>query len=104
MGYRDSHRCVTLAPMPRKRKSKPRSSDHADLAQAIELFIAEDAEMTQESVAADGGLSTKLVNSYALGLGNPTYSNLLKLCKGLNVTPGELMTRVDDLREKRSRR
>ncbi len=91
--------------MPRKRKSKPRSSDHADLAQAIELFIAEDAEMTRESVAHDsGGLSTNQVSSYALGLGNPTYSNLLKLCKGLNVTPGELLTRVDDLREKRSRR
>jgi hypothetical protein len=37
--------------MPPKRRSKPLSEDHAALAQAIELLIAEDARMTQETVA-----------------------------------------------------
>jgi DNA-binding phage protein len=104
MSYLGSRGCVTLAPMPPQRKSNPRSSDHAALAQAVELFIAEDAEMTQESVALDGGLSTKQVNALIRGQSNPTYTTLLRLCKGLDVRPGVLMTRVDELREKRSRR
>jgi hypothetical protein len=43
--------------MPRKRKSKPRSADHAALAQAIEVLIAEDPQMTQDTVADDSGLT-----------------------------------------------
>jgi transcriptional regulator with XRE-family HTH domain len=89
--------------MPPERKSKPKSPDHAALAHAVELFIAEDPNMTQESVAFDGNLSPKQVSALARGQSNPTYTTLLKLAAGLNVRLGELMTRVDDLREKRAR-
>jgi len=90
--------------MPAQRKSKPRSPDHAALAQAIELLIAEDAEMSQDSVAEESGLNIKQVNALVRGQANPTYRNLLRLCVGLHVRPGELLTLADALREKRSRR
>jgi transcriptional regulator with XRE-family HTH domain len=90
--------------VPPKRKSKPLSPDHAALAQAIDLLITEDARMSQDSVALESGLNIKQVNSFVRGQGNPTYTTLLRLCKGLHVSLGELMTLADALREKRSRR
>jgi transcriptional regulator with XRE-family HTH domain len=87
--------------MPRKRKSKPRSPDHAALGQAIELFIAENAQMTQETVAMDGGLTAKQVGDLVRGQGNPTYETILKLCQGLHVRSGKLMARADELLDKR---
>jgi transcriptional regulator with XRE-family HTH domain len=90
--------------MPPERRSKPRSPDHAALGQAIQLYIVEEANMTHETVADDSGLSVKQVGTLVRGQSNPTYLTLLKLCRGLHVRPGELMTRTDELREKRSRR
>ncbi len=89
--------------MPPKRKSKPLSPDHAALAQAIELLIAEDKQMSQDSVAVESGLNIRQVNTFARGHGNPTYTTLLRLCKGLHVRPGELMTLTDELGEIRRR-
>lgn len=60
--------------------------------------------MTHETVAFDGGLSAKQVGDLARGLSNPTYTTLLKLCQGLHITLGQLMTRVDRLRDQRLRR
>jgi hypothetical protein len=90
--------------MPPETKSKPRSPDHAALAQAIKLFIAEDPQQTQETVAFDGGLTTKQVSLLVTGQSNPTYTTMLKLATGLHVRLGELMTRADELRDRRSRR
>jgi transcriptional regulator with XRE-family HTH domain len=87
--------------MPRKRKSKPRSPDHAALGQAIELLIAENAHMTHETVAAESDLTVKQVGNLVRGQGNPTYATILKLCRGLHVRPGELMGRADELLDKR---
>jgi Helix-turn-helix. len=67
--------------MPPQRKSKPRSADHAALAQAIELLIAEDTRMTQDTVAEDSGLNIKQIGELVRGQGNPTYTTLLKLCR-----------------------
>jgi transcriptional regulator with XRE-family HTH domain len=90
--------------MPPKRKSKPRGPDHAALAQAIELLIAEDAHMTQETVAEDSGMNIKQINELVRGQGNPTYTTVLKLSRGLHVSPGRLMSLADELRERSSRR
>ena len=90
--------------MSPKRKSKPLSPDHAALAQAIELLIAEDERMNQDAVAFESGLNIRQVNAFVRGQGNPTYTTLLRLCKGLHVRPGELMTLTDDLRERHSGR
>lgn len=67
--------------MPPQRKSKPRSPDHAALAQAIELLIAEDAQMSQDSVADESGLNIKQINALVRGQGNPTYTTLLRLVR-----------------------
>jgi transcriptional regulator with XRE-family HTH domain len=90
--------------MPPQRKSKPRSPDHAALGQAIERLMAEDSEMTQDTVAFDGGLSLRQVGNLVRGQSNPTYTNLLKLCRGLHVRPGELMALTDRLRDKQAHR
>lgn len=87
--------------MPRPRTSSPRSPRHAALGRAIELVIAEEPHMTQDSVADESGLTTKQVGSYIRGQGNPTYTTLVKLCAGLHVSVGELMVRADELLEKR---
>jgi len=84
--------------MPPKRKSKPLSPDHAALAQAIELLIAEDPQLSRKSVAVDGGLNIRQVSTFTRGQGNPTYETLLRLCKGLHVRPSELMTLTDEIR------
>lgn len=89
--------------MPPKRRSEPRSEDHAALAQAIELLMDEDVGMTQETVAEDSGMSVKQINELVRGQGNPTYTTLLKLSRGLHISPSELMSLVDELRERGSR-
>jgi transcriptional regulator with XRE-family HTH domain len=87
--------------MARPRTATPRSLRHAALGQAIELLIAEDAHMTLDTVAADSGLDEKQIGTFIRGQGNPTYSTLLKLCRGLHVSLGRLMLRAEELYEKR---
>jgi transcriptional regulator with XRE-family HTH domain len=90
-------------PMPPQRKSKPRSPYHAALGQAIELLISENGQMTQDSVAMESGLNIKQVGALVRGQGNPTYTTILKLCRGLHVSPGRLLLLVEELQEKRLR-
>jgi transcriptional regulator with XRE-family HTH domain len=87
--------------MPPRRKSKPRSPYIGALGQAIELVIAENAHMTYETVATDSGLTLKQVGDLVRGQGNPTYTTVLRLCRGLHVRPSELMARADQLLDKR---
>jgi transcriptional regulator with XRE-family HTH domain len=89
-----------LLTVPPTRKSKPLSPDHAALGRAIELLIAQDEQASQESVAIESGLNIRQVNAFVRGRGNPTYTTLLRLCRGLHVRLGELMTLTDELREK----
>lgn len=58
--------------------------------------------MTYETVAMDSGLTVKQVGDLVRGQGNPTYTTVLKLCRGLQVRPSELMARADRLLDKRS--
>lgn len=85
--------------MPPRRRSSPRSPHQAALAQAIELLMAADDAMTQESVAREAGLNVRQVNALVRGQGNPTYSTIVKLCRGLHVPPGRLMELVDEFYE-----
>jgi transcriptional regulator with XRE-family HTH domain len=90
--------------MPPRRRSEPLSDDRAALALAIELLIAQHAGMTQATVAEDSGMNIKQINELVRGQGNPTYTTLLRLSRGLHVSPSELMSLVDELREHGSRR
>jgi DNA-binding phage protein len=89
------------AGVPRPRTAKPRNLELAALGQAIEVRIAEVEDMTQETVAAESGLDQKLVGDYMRGRGNPTYTSLLKLCKGLHIRPAKLTKSAEALLEKR---
>jgi transcriptional regulator with XRE-family HTH domain len=91
-------------PVPPKRRSEPRSEDHAALARAIELLIAQDAELTQEAVADGSGMNVRQISELVRGQGNPTYTTLLKLSRGLRVSPGRLMSLADELRARADRR
>jgi transcriptional regulator with XRE-family HTH domain len=84
--------------MPAERKSQP-LPEHAPLAKAIALRLAEKPGMTQVSVAERSELSYELVNSYARGQGNPSYLNFMALADGLELLPKELMERVEALRK-----
>lgn len=90
-------------PMPPQRKSKPRSPYHAALGQAIELLISENGQMTQDTVAMESGLNITQVGALVRGQGNPTYTTILKLCRGLHVSPGQLLLLVEELQQKRLR-
>ncbi|HEY5045732.1 MAG TPA: helix-turn-helix transcriptional regulator [Solirubrobacteraceae bacterium] len=87
--------------MARPRRAKPRSLRHAALGQAVELVIAEDADMTLDTVARDSGLDEKQIGTFIRGQGNPTYSTLLKLCDGLHVSLATLTRRTEEMHEKR---
>ena len=89
--------------MPPPRRSKPRSPDHAALAGAVERVMAQ-AGMTQEQLAERSGLNVKQINALVRGQANPTYENILKICRGLGVSSGGLMSLVDELRERSPRR
>jgi len=90
--------------MARPQTVKPRSLRHAVLGQAIRVVIAENVLITPETVANDSGLDEKQVGILMRGQGNPTYTTLLKLCDGLHVSLATLMSRAEELHEKRSGR
>ncbi len=85
--------------MARPRTVQPRSPRHASLGQAIELIIAESADIDPATVMRDSGLDEKQIGTYARGQGNPTYTTLLKLCDGLHVSVATLMLCAESLHE-----
>lgn len=90
--------------MPPERKSKPRSPDYAALGHAIEVLIAENPDIDKDTVSRDSGLEIKQINALIRGTSNPQLSTLLRLADGLHVRLGVVMTRADELRDKRSKR
>lgn len=55
------------------------------------LALRKRAGMTQESLAAASGLHWTYVGQIERGERNLTYKNVLKLARGLRVSPAELM-------------
>jgi transcriptional regulator with XRE-family HTH domain len=92
--------CVKLPAMSAQAKSIPRTQDHELLGQAFKLLIAE-KQLSQSKVAARSGLDVRQINKLTLGLGNPTYLTLLRVCDGLGITPAELTLRAEKLKEER---
>jgi DNA-binding Xre family transcriptional regulator len=90
--------------MPPERKAPPRSPTHAALGQAIEVLIAENAEIDKDTVYRRSGLDEKQLGGLTRGTSNPTFETLLRLCEGLGVRIGVLMTKADELEDKRKKR
>lgn len=53
--------------------------------------LREAAGMTQEGLADASGLHWTYVGQIERGERNPTFKNVVKLARGLSVSPGELM-------------
>ena len=91
------HGCVRLPLHAAPEEVQAPHADHAALGQAIELVIAKNAGMTQDSIAARSGLDIKQVGALIRSQSNPTYVTLLKLSNGLDIRLGQLLTQADKL-------
>ena len=83
--------------MPPERRSQPRSPGMAALSEAI-AFHANDKGMSLQAVADRCALNYEHLTELARGHGNPTFDTLTELCRGLDVTMGQLMTTADAFR------
>jgi len=88
--------------MPPRRKSTPRSPEHAALGEAVRLLRTE-AGLSQEALADAAHVHITLLGPLERGTGNPNYATLVKLAQALRVTPGVLLTRADGLMPRRRR-
>jgi transcriptional regulator with XRE-family HTH domain len=88
--------------MPRERKSLPRNPQLAALGKAIEERIAEQAGMSQTSVAGASGIDIRRIGDYVRGQHSPSYSNMKRLCRALGLSVDDLFDRADRLREEDS--
>jgi transcriptional regulator with XRE-family HTH domain len=87
---------------PSQRGSKTRSNGENAAAKDAELValgkrlaeLRERAGMTQESLADASGLHWTYVGQIERGERNLTYKNLLKLARGLDVDPAELLKEI----------
>jgi transcriptional regulator with XRE-family HTH domain len=84
----------------RPRTIKARSLRHEALGNAIGAVMREH-KLTPIDVAEESGLAVEQVGSFVRGQGNPTYSTLLRLCRGLHVEFTDLHKRADDLLQER---
>ena len=86
--------------MPPRRESKPRSSEHAALGEAVRVLRVE-AGLSQEALADAAHVHITLLGGLERGTGNPNYATLVKLSRALGLTPGALLSRADALMGKR---
>jgi|HubBroStandDraft_3_1064219.scaffolds.fasta_scaffold145861_2 transcriptional regulator with XRE-family HTH domain len=89
--------------MPPARKSLPRNPELAALGRAIGDRIAEQAGMTQKSVAGASGIDIRRVGDYVRGQHSPSYTNMKRLCRALGLSVDDLFDRADKLREEDTR-
>jgi transcriptional regulator with XRE-family HTH domain len=82
--------------MPRTRRSEPLNAAQGALGKAIEEFMVKKG-VTRDKLAQAAGVSERRVGDYIRGRGNPGYRTLLKIFAALDVTPGEAMTRADEI-------
>jgi transcriptional regulator with XRE-family HTH domain len=80
--------------MPPRRKTKPRSADHAALGQAIEELRRE-AGLTQEGLAERVGTEFNRIGELERGAIDSRFSTLLRVARGLNVELDEIGSRFE---------
>lgn len=83
--------------MPPRRRSKPRSPEHAALGEAIRRLRLE-ASLSQEQLAERAGTDLTQVGGIERGVRNPSYTTLLRLADALETSVGEIATFADELR------
>ncbi len=84
--------------MPPRRRSQPRSPEHAALGEAIRQLRLE-AELSQEQLAERASTDLTQVGGIERGVRNPSYTTLVRLAAALETSVGELTSLADRLRE-----
>lgn len=84
--------------MPPRRRSKPRSPEHAALGEAIRRLRL-DAGISQEQLAERAQTDLTQVGGIERGVRNPSYTTLLRLAEALGTSVGAIATLADELRE-----
>lgn len=88
--------------MPPQRKSQPRDPEVAALGNAVQARMDE-LGLSQKALAEASKIDIRRIGDYVRGQHNPSVPNLKKLCKGLRISPGELMRRAGELEAEPSR-
>jgi transcriptional regulator with XRE-family HTH domain len=83
--------------MPPRRRSHPRSPEHAALGEAVRRLRLE-AKLSQEQLAEGASTDLTQVGGIERGVRNPSYTTLLRLASALDTSVGELTTLADRLR------
>lgn len=83
--------------MPPRRRSKPRTPEHAALGESIRRIRLE-AGMSQEQLAEQASTDLTQVGGIERGVRNPSYTTLLRLAEALDTTVGEITTLADRIR------
>lgn len=89
--------------MPPRRKSQPRTPEHAALGEAIRAR-REKLGLSQKALADAAGVHVTHLGGVERGVRNPNYSTLVTIAGALGVSPGALFTRADALAARVSRR
>jgi transcriptional regulator with XRE-family HTH domain len=84
--------------MPPRRRSTPRSPQHAALGEAIRRLRA-DRGLSQEELADRVETDFTQIGGIERGRGNPSYSTLLRLADALETRPGEIVGLADRVLE-----
>jgi transcriptional regulator with XRE-family HTH domain len=82
--------------MPPRRKTQPRSPEHAALGQAIRK-LREGAGLSQEGLADASDVHLTHIGGLERGIRNPSYTTLLRVAAALNTRVGELTALADEI-------
>lgn len=82
--------------MPPRRKSRPRSAEHAALGEAVRRLRLESG-MSQEQLADRIGSDFTLIGGIERGVGNPNYDTLVSIATGLGTTVAAIAALADEL-------
>jgi transcriptional regulator with XRE-family HTH domain len=83
--------------MPPRRRSKPRSPEHAALGEAIRRLRIR-AGLSQEQLAERAATDLSQVGGLERGMRNPTYTTLSRLAAALGTDVGAITSLADELR------
>lgn len=88
--------------MPPARRSKPRSSAHRALGEAIKE-LRDEADMTHEELADRLEVGFQRISELERGVANPTFATLVRITSGFGIELSELAERMEKLRDSRRR-
>jgi transcriptional regulator with XRE-family HTH domain len=84
--------------MPPRRRSKPRSSAHQALGEAIKEF-RDEANLTHEELADRLEMPFQRISELERGVGNPTFATLLRIVDGLEIELSDLALKMEKFRD-----